>query len=1470
LFGDQEKTGEVCSKDQEGDPLPRRTRWIDVAARIFVVVFFPYVLGVFGLTTAVPPGAFVPSNVLTAQGGDTGTTRIYPRDTYLNIDDVNYAGKATVRVYTWPDQQPANVAIMKFDLSSIPADAVVQRATLRLALVSSDNSPDATYNVSAHKIVNKNPSIERMTGITSDGSMPWSPSSCCYEELPLAQADLSAPYDVEAVDKTRGFKSWTITEIVQEWLASPATNRGLVLNADTTKPKDRYRYFASADHSNTKLRPYLELQFSAADATPPSVVITAPVSGTVLSDSVTISADAHDPTGIAGIRFQLNGAAFGPELTAAPYTTTVDTTTMSDGTYSLTAVARDPAGNTTTSDNVSVTVRNGLLFLPAEDTFLNINRNNYSREPILATYTWPNNKIANAILMKFDLSAVPNGAPLQEATLHLALVETDKAPEPTYTVSAHKVVNRNPVTAAANGYTFDGATDWTASACCHNATPLAQANISSAYDQRAVDKAMGRKVWTITRMVDEWLANPASNFGLLLNSDATKLADHFRYFASMENPDANLRPYLRVRFTPTAESTRADTTAPAVSVTAPIAGANLSGTINVTAAATDRVGVAGVQFQLDGVNLGGEDNSAPYTASWNTATTTNGSHVVTAVARDAAGNSRTSAAVTVNVTNDTTLPSVSITAPANGAMVSGAVNVNAAASDNVGVASVQFQIDGVDIGAPDTTAPYSASWNTAATSNGNHAVRAVARDAAGNSRTSAALAVTVLNDTTPPSVSITAPASGASVVNTISVTASASDNAGVASVQFKIDGADFGALDTAAPYTTSWNTTAVSNGSHTVSAVARDTAGNSRASAVVTVTVSNAVAPVPAPSPSPTSGISTRYPGDVGIEQDAQVVFVERFDETTPSGLFTRWTDVLNGSSMTFSPDVPPGSPTRTSLKISWSSSSVGGHLYKQLTPGVDDTLYVRYYIKYPVNGSYSHNGIWAGGYNPALNWPNPQAGIKPTGTDRFSAAAEQNPSTLRIDHYDYWMGMHASLDGNYWGNVLLNKPSVLGKAGQWMCVEHMIKLNNPVTASNGEHAVWVDGVKVSHLGQGFPNGFWSGGNFTQDPAGSPFTGFRWRSDAGLNLNYLWLQTYVPNSGGLSQAMNFAHVVAAKSYVGCLAPTNIDGAAPSVSITAPVVGSVISGTATISALASDNVGVAGVQFKVDGVILGSEVTTTTRSTSWNTTTATDGTHVLTAVARDAAGNVTTSAPVTVTVANRVSASSSAPSNEYSGLSLLTDQPWDGIASLGWNYARRSSSKNDNIIADAGAPYSPSNSLRIVFTTDMQRDSEPSVHWVGVPNRREAYTSWWMKLSPNWTCSPAGCGKVTFLFNQAGMGQVYSGVFHSDSSSSPPYRIAANTEWLPYGQKIWYPNVTTTPINPGEWHRYEFYYKWETIPGVTNDGIIRFWVDGVLNGNHTTVTYPPSAFIEFQYAPTLQYPPPAEQYMYVDHTRISVK
>ena len=105
-----------------------------------------------------------------------------------------------------------------------------------------------------------------------------------------------------------------------------------------------------------------------------------------------------------------------------------------------------------------------------------------------------------------------------------------------------------------------------------------------------------------------------------------------------------------------------DTTKPSVAMTAPAAGALVSGTVAVTANASDNVGVAGVQFTLDGSNLGAEDTSCAVRSFVGLAhRSTNGSHSLAAVARDAAGNRQTASTVTVSVSNDTSSP----TAPTN-------------------------------------------------------------------------------------------------------------------------------------------------------------------------------------------------------------------------------------------------------------------------------------------------------------------------------------------------------------------------------------------------------------------------------------------------------------------------------------------------------------------------------------------------------------------------------------------------------------------------------------------------------------------------------------------------------------------------------------------------------------------------------------------------------------------------------------
>jgi hypothetical protein len=98
-----------------------------------------------------------------------------------------------------------------------------------------------------------------------------------------------------------------------------------------------------------------------------------------------------------------------------------------------------------------------------------------------------------------------------------------------------------------------------------------------------------------------------------------------------------------------------DSVPPTVTMTAPAAGATVSGDVTVSATATDNVGIVGVQFLLDGVALGAEDLSAPYSIVWTSSSVANGPHTLSARARDLAGNLTTATAVNVTV-NNTALP----------------------------------------------------------------------------------------------------------------------------------------------------------------------------------------------------------------------------------------------------------------------------------------------------------------------------------------------------------------------------------------------------------------------------------------------------------------------------------------------------------------------------------------------------------------------------------------------------------------------------------------------------------------------------------------------------------------------------------------------------------------------------------------------------------------------------------------------
>ena len=192
----------------------------------------------------------------------------------------------------------------------------------------------------------------------------------------------------------------------------------------------------------------------------------------------------------------------------------------------------------------------------------------------------------------------------------------------------------------------------------------------------------------------------------------------------------------------------------AVTLTAPTAGATVSGTITLSGTASDNVAVTKMDFFVDGGTTAiGTDSQAPFSASYTTTGLTNGTHTFTAKAYDAAGNSASSAAVSVTVSNtactsDTTAPTVSISHPTAAEVISGtAYSVTANATDAVcGVKQVTFYIDGAAKTA-DTTSPFTYTLDTTTLANGNHTFYAVAIDNATtpNSATSATITASVNN-----------------------------------------------------------------------------------------------------------------------------------------------------------------------------------------------------------------------------------------------------------------------------------------------------------------------------------------------------------------------------------------------------------------------------------------------------------------------------------------------------------------------------------------------------------------------------------------------------------------------------------------------------------------------------------------------------------------------------------------------------
>jgi hypothetical protein len=423
-----------------------------------------------------------------------------------------------------------------------------------------------------------------------------------------------------------------------------------------------------------------EGQTTHPDTTPPPITLTAPAEGAKVKGSVTLSADASM---LASVQFLVDGNPIGSSIqTTSPYTFNWDTSTVVDGEHWLAARTTDSQGRTNTSAVTAATVENVVPPPPPPGGVFAIDgkvsqdgAGTQTTPPLSTTQT-------GDLLLAFVGSDGPAGGQtvsvsggglswslVRRANSRLGTSEVWKA------VSSGVVSGLN-VTSTQSSPGFDQSITVIAfaasggvgaSSSAGAATGAPRTTVTTTMDgswvfgvgndwDRAAARTLGanqvlQHQWVDTGTGDTYWAQsqqaPTPTLGTVVPIDDTAPTNDQWNLAAVEVlPAASPPPPPN------------DTTPPQVAIGEPHDGDHVSGIVAVSATASDNVGVASVQFNIDGQPLGAPDTAPPFMATWDTRTLSDGPHTITAEAKDAAGNSALSAPVTVRVDNSAPPPAV--------------------------------------------------------------------------------------------------------------------------------------------------------------------------------------------------------------------------------------------------------------------------------------------------------------------------------------------------------------------------------------------------------------------------------------------------------------------------------------------------------------------------------------------------------------------------------------------------------------------------------------------------------------------------------------------------------------------------------------------------------------------------------------------------------------------------------------------
>ncbi len=223
-------------------------------------------------------------------------------------------------------------------------------------------------------------------------------------------------------------------------------------------------------------------------------------------------------------------------------------------------------------------------------------------------------------------------------------------------------------------------------------------------------------------------------------------------------------------------------------------------------------------------------------------------------------------------------------------------------------------------------------------------------------------------------------------------------------------------------------------------------------------------------------------------------------------------------------------------------------------------------------------------------------------------------------------------------------------------------------------------------------------------------------------------------------------------------------------------------------------------------------------------------------------------------------------DEPEGLTVMTDQPWDELASLGWGHVDRTSTSR--IATDATAPRSPVNVLECTYPEGFPGGYSPASDYYTfyqLPEVRDLFVGLWFKVSDPW--QGGGNGFNTFSYLRLDGGGMIAVPMYGPSTG--PFDIRIVEKWS--GGSMLAPNVRVGRVTLGAWHRLELHLRYDSAPGAA-DGVVDWWLDGELVGSYRNRSFPAgTGFLSYSIAPTwgaVGESKTEADYLRVDHTFIS--